>query len=97
MTMKEMFKKVETYNEIADMMCSRKANICFSDNTFTAECFEDYNSFRKFIKREYTAEVADKILKANSWEIDGKMTIEWVDCFGTTQVINCEAELTARW
>lgn len=79
MTMKEMFQKVEAYNEITVLMKSEKANIYFADMTsgfpIGGEHFNDYSDFRKFIRREYFKDVADKILKGDFWEIDGESEI----------------------
>lgn len=80
MTMKEMFKKVETYNEIAEMMRTDKAYICFADIQGTwshGERFTTYPDFRKYIRSEYHKEIADKILKSEEFEIDGEINFTW--------------------
>lgn len=93
MTLKEMFKKVEAYNEIADMMKTDKAQIYFHDCSGCCSFGEHFTSFkelRKYIKNEYMPEIAEKLLEADNWELDGEVEIEWrggIDRFG--------AELTA--
>ena len=92
MTLREMFKKVETYNEIASLMHTTKAVIEFSEGIVTHEKFDSYKEMSKFIKREYFKEVAEKILKAD-WELDGDIKFSWTDAFGTTWEYTCGAYL----
>ena len=95
MTMKEMFKKVEAYNEMAEFMRTDKAVICYCDNCFTAARLESFDSFRKYIRREYVKEIADAVLKFSDWEFNKEITLEWTDCMGYTQDIRVTAELVA--
>ena len=76
MKMKEMFKKVETYNEIAELMNTHKAKIQFGEK-FHSERFVNFSEFKKYIHSEYIDEVAEKILKSEEWEIDGEVEIKW--------------------
>ena len=85
MTIKELFKKVETYNEIAELMNTRKASISFYDyGVFHGESFETFNEFRKWLRGTYIKEMADVILKLSDWEFDKKVTIKHTDYFGTS-------------
>lgn len=80
MKMRDIFKKVEAYNEIADMMRTDKAQIYFADVMGTwshGEHCKTYREFTKYVKDEYQKEIADKILKLDGWEIDGELEIEW--------------------
>ena len=52
MTIKEMFKKIENYNEIAEMVNTEKLRIHVTVG-YETNCFDDFKSFRKFTKREY--------------------------------------------
>ena len=73
----ELFKKVEAYNEIAELMMTQKARIYFADTTYVCcfgEHFTSYSEFRKYIRREYIKEVADQILSGD-WEFDKEVTI----------------------
>ena len=84
MTLKEMFKKVDTYNEVVEFLTGPKVKILFQygDRWSDAHSFEDYKSLTKYIKREYIEELAELMLKADAWEF-GKVTeFCWVDCFG---------------
>jgi len=98
MTIKEMFKKVETYNEVAELMRETKAKIYFASGNYhySGESFTDYNSFRKWIKKEYIKEVAEIILKDDSWEFDGERELTWTDFFGAEHTMNYVAELVAQ-
>ena len=82
MTLKEMFKKVETYNEMADLMRTEKARIYFADVTHICsfgDHFTGYAEIRKYIRHEYVSEVADKLLKEDGFEFDEYVTIECED------------------
>lgn len=84
MTMKELFKKVETYNEVADLMNTRKAKIKFYDyDIHSGESFETYDEFRSWVREQFIKEEAEVILKSNSWQFDEELTIEYTDFFGT--------------
>ena len=96
MTMKELFKKVETYNEVAELMMTEKAEICFTYAFLSYEKFTNYNDFRKFIRKELIKDVADKILKADAFEFDKDMEISWTDAFGYTHNDSYCAELVSR-
>ena len=76
MKIKDLFKKVETYNEVADLMHTNKAKIQFGE-VFYSERFEHYNDFCKYVKREYIKEVAEKILSADNCEFDTEIEIEY--------------------
>lgn len=94
MTLKQMFQKMENYNEVAEMMGAQKARICFSDNTLCVSMFERFSSYsdlRKYINREYFKNIADQILKSSDWEFDA----DW-HCEGTSGIMTFNAELTAN-
>lgn len=84
MTLKKLFEKVEAYNEIAEMMNSRKAKISLYDyGCYNGTSFSSYDELRKHVRREYIKEVANGILKSDAWEIDGEITVEWTDWCGS--------------
>jgi len=78
MKMKDMFKKIETYNEIAEIMLTQKAKIMFGEK-WCYETFNSYNEFKKYVRNEYIKEVADMILNSEDWEIDDEVEIVWSD------------------
>ena len=96
MTMKELFKKVDTYNEVAELMRTDKAEICFTYAFLSYEKFTNYNDFRKFIRRELVKEQADVILKSDAFEFDKDVEYKWTDSFGTTWDCTYCAELVSR-
>ena len=83
MTMKELFKKVETYNEIAEMMGTDKAKLVLTDidDKFgyakVEGSFKTYKEFTKFVKDEYFKDVAENLIKSKDWEMDGEITFQW--------------------
>ena len=83
MTMKEMFKKVEAYNEIAELMGTDKAKIVLIDIeeipyfTRVEGSFKTYKEFTKFVKDVYQKEVAENLIKSKDWEMDGEITFQW--------------------
>lgn len=88
MTLKKLFEKVEAYNEIAEMMHSRKAKIHFfmrdsGCNIYFGESFDSFESLRKYIRHEYTKELADAVLKCSDWELDKETEISYTDYFGS--------------
>ena len=80
MTMKELFKKVDTYNEIAEMMGTDKAKLVLTYIDIITKCegsFKTYKEFTKFVKSEYQKEVAENLIKSKDWELDGEITFQW--------------------
>lgn len=79
MKLRELFKKVEAYNELAEIMNTFKAHIWFADKTFSTSAFgypfATYAGFRKYIRCEYIKEVADAILSSDDWQINNEKEI----------------------
>lgn len=79
MTLKDMFKKVEIYNEMAELMQTQKARIYFADlhgSYSYGEHFNDYAGLRKYVRHEYINAIADKVLKSDGFEFDQEYEIE---------------------
>ena len=95
MTMREIFRKVETYNEIAETMRTQKAAILFYDRDLgffrLGEEFKTYQEFAKYVRRELVKEIADKVLKDDCWEIDGGIEFDWAG-----GIAHYEIELVAQ-
>jgi hypothetical protein len=78
MKIKEAFKKVEVYNEIADLENEKRKVIWFAD--VIAECIRDgttftsFDSFRKYVRKNYIKDVADQILNED-WELNSEKEI----------------------
>ena len=80
MKLKEAFKKLEAYNEIATIMHEDKKRLYFCDETIAVhygETFSSYEALRKYIRHEYIKDVADAILNADDWTF-GEKTITTV-------------------
>lgn len=76
MKIKDIFKKVETYNELAEIMQTTKVQISFGEK-WHSEKFDNFNDFKKYIRHEYVKDIVDGILNSEDWEIDGEIEIEW--------------------
>lgn len=81
MTMRELFKKVEAYNEMAVLMNADKAAINFAsiDNGIClgGDTYNNFADFRKWVKRDYLPEVAQKILTAKDCAFDSEFEFDW--------------------
>ena len=71
-----MFKKLETYNEIAEYMGERKVRIYFGE-WYYKEYFDNYKDWKKYVKTEFIDEVADQLLHSNGWEFGVGRIIAW--------------------
>ena len=71
MKIREIFNKIENYNEIANYISysSDKVAIEFSDGRYSSSQFSNFKEFRKFVKDEYINEVANFILNYDGWEV----------------------------
>lgn len=87
MTIKEMFKKIEAYNEVADIMNTSKARLYFEYETHWGEKKDDFKSFRKYVRREFVKELADIILNSDEFEMDKEISKSFTDCFGTERTV----------
>ena len=91
MTLKELFEKVENYNDIAELMHTQKASIRLDERSFQGDRFLRFENFCRCIRHEYVKEVADKILKYDNWEIGKEISIEWTHGIGIFVVELIEA------
>ena len=101
MTMKKLFEKLEVYNEVAEMMNTRKAHIYFTncDPKYPiirfGEAVSYYDEFRKYVRKELLKETADFILKSDGWEFDEDVTFTRHDSYFGDETICFCAELCA--
>lgn len=96
MTLKEMFKKVEAYNEIAELMRTDKAVIyLYSKDCHTGKEFSKYEDLRKWVRKEFIKGTADRVLNHDGWEFDKEYTFNWIDNFGWEFNSTFTAELIA--
>lgn len=79
MKIKEAFKKVETYNEIAELTHEGLKEIWFEEtiaySITNGVGFTDYAEFRKHVRKEYFKDVADMILESDDWTLNGEKEI----------------------
>lgn len=78
MKIKDAFKKLENYNELADLMRMDKMKIWFADVSICVSIgdhFASYDEFRKYIRHEYVKNVADQILNSDGWDLNEEKEI----------------------
>ena len=97
MTINEMLKKVDTYNEMSEMLgvrFGRKVELTMYDTTMSPITYhytaEDVKSFRKLIKSEYIDRCAKAILEYKDYEFNTPVTLETIDAFGSKQTMLVE-------
>ena len=91
MTIKEMLKKVDGYNEVAEMIGTEKAELrVVYDGYGLSDVVADYKSFAKFIRETYIKEIADAVLKCDKYELNKEMQFTVDGIFG--DVIHSEIE-----
>lgn len=95
MTAKELFKKVETYNEVAEIMQVQKARIYFTYGFCSGEHFRTFADFRKYVRAEFFKDVADMILKCDEWEDQKNVEMERVDKFGDKETMVYSLEIVS--
>ena len=82
MTIKEMFRKIETYNDIAKLVGTDQIKITITVDTFYIESFQYFADFRKWLKKEWISEMGEAFLKYADFEFNAEHLIEYEDIFG---------------
>lgn len=95
MTINEMLKKVDTYNEMSEMLGVRfnqKVQLVMIDSTIISETYTatDMKSFRKAVKETYIDRCAKAILEYKDYEFNTPVTLETIDAFGCKQTMQIE-------
>ena len=88
MTIKEMFKKIETYNEVAEMVKTDKLIICIRIG-FEGVCFENYKSFKKYAKENFVDELITVLTEKNDFTFDETYEVTF-SCYGIEMTENVE-------
>ena len=76
MTIKELITKINTYNEIAEVLGNRKQALQINDYLFDCTCrmwhYEtaDYKQMKKALEDNYIEEFAQRLLKYEYFEFD---------------------------
>lgn len=90
MTIKEMLKKVDGYNEVAEMVCTEKVELRVRCGYGLSDLVKDYKSFAKYVRETYIKEIADAVLKCDKYELNKEMQFTVDGIFG--DVIHSEIE-----
>ena len=81
MRAKDIFKKVDNYNEVACYCGEPLKRVKFSDEWIN-EYFTSYILFQQWVKETYIPEVAKAILMYNDFEIRKECDIHYINKFG---------------
>ena len=82
MKIKEMTKKIATFNEVAEMIGAEKAELrCSIGFGFSVDATYE-KSFKKHIKNEYVDVMAKAILDYSDYEFGKEVEISVTDVFG---------------
>ena len=96
MTLKEMMKKIESFNEVASQIGADTARVYLYDGVTSGEWFETWTELRKAIRSEYVKEYADVVLKADTYEINGDTEIEYTSKLGTHKQLTLSTAVETR-
>lgn len=84
MTIREMLKKIETYNEVAKELGERELELRFHLEFSSTKKITDMKEFKKYLNYEFIPELVDAILKCDSYQISGEyVNLVFDDKFGT--------------
>lgn len=76
MTVKELIKKIDTYNKLAEEIGSEtKATLWFGFGYGRSQNFKTYAEFKKFIKEEYIDSCVDAILNYDGYEFNKTVSV----------------------
>ena len=74
MTIKEVFKMVDSYNTVSEMMGTNKIRVCWVsvDNgiSFVEGKFSNYKDFNWFVRRNYFPTLIESITKFKDWDFN---------------------------
>lgn len=86
MKIKEMFEKLENYNELARICKDSEKRICFyfDDGIGFGYGFDSFKEFKKYCKEELIDEFVNAIMKAE-YEFNVTKEIIYVDRMGDLQ------------
>ena len=94
MRMKDLFAKVSTYNEVADLLnTGYHAKICFVLDA-DSSTFNDFKEFKQYFQQEVIDEVADFVLHSDEFDFNVPVEYSWTDRFGDTHQTYLCPELT---
>lgn len=89
MTMRELFKKVETYNEVAQMIdIPYQAKLIFSiddgreHSIVDRKSYSTYKEFRRYFKQEIIDEITNFVLNSDDFDLGKATELSYTDKFG---------------
>lgn len=82
MKIAEMIKKIDSYNEVAELIRQPKMTLKFSVRYALTVEITNLKDFRKYIRNEYIPEMADAILSYDGYSFYEEATIQCTDKFG---------------
>lgn len=81
MTVKEMINKVNTYNEVAEIIGRNKLELSFSMKFFSGTKVDNLKEFKKFLKDELIEEFGKAIMECDAYEFGKDTEITFEDMF----------------
>lgn len=96
MRAKDIFKKVDNFNEIAGYCHDPFKKVKFIEE-WISEYFLSYGLFQKWVKETYIPEVAKAILTYNDFEIRKESDIHYINKFGEEKTIKIEFDVFDRY
>ena len=93
MKLNKLCEKVDTYNELAQMLGNPAVRIYFVDVTDSITFGEHVNSYkelRKYIKSGFNYEIADQLLQFDGWQFNKDFSFTW----NNGEIVTFCAELT---
>jgi hypothetical protein len=82
MTIKEAFKKIDVYNEVANAIGSNSLRIYITIGKFDGEYFETFKDFKNYLKENYIDEAVDTILNYTQYEFNELTELVFTDSLG---------------
>lgn len=76
MTIKEMLKKIENYNEMAEIVGGEKLELRMVFEYGLSDEVKSYKEFSKYIRDEFIDEIAKPILEYKGYEFHKEYVIE---------------------
>jgi hypothetical protein len=97
MTIKEMIKKVNTYNEVAEIAGTDKMILQLETGAGYHCNILNYKSFKNWIRELYVPCVAEQVLNCATYEFDTYTELRCTDSLGSTFVEYVTPQLKAFW
>lgn len=96
MTIREMIKKIDGYNEIAEVIRQDQVELRICVGYCTSVKVGSYREIASYLRHEYITDMANAIL-AGDYEFCTETEISIVDVFGDTLTEKVEFIAVTRW